>query len=120
MVTPPGWANKIATFQRNVGGRGVGGSVTYEWQNIAGLVRVSVEYKAERGSDKVNAGRLESSLGGVLRVYGCDAVRELASGDTVVMHDIGKDTVHNIKTISNPDNTGHQYELVVETGVSRG
>lgn len=120
MVTPPGWANLRATFKRDTGVEGVGGSVERVWLPIDNLTRVPVEYKPERGRDRVEAGRIQSSVAGVLRIYGSDATRQITPADTITVHHIGGDVDYTIQSVTNPDNTGHQYEMTVEEGVSLG
>lgn len=115
-----GSMNKRATFQRDTGTVGVGGSRTRHWSDLPGLVRVPVEYKPERGRDRVQAGRLEASSLGLFVVQGCAAVRDLTTSDIIVIHEQSGDVPHRIVSIENPDQRGRDYEIVAEKGVQLG
>lgn len=112
-----GSQSKRATFQRDTGTQGVGGSRKRVWTNLPGLERVPVEYKPRRGREAVNAGRLESSTVALVTVQGCAAVRALTPADIVIIHEDGADIPHRIDSIENPDQRGRDYEIVVGKGV---
>ncbi len=111
-----GTMNKLATFQRDTGTIGVGGSRKRNWSNLPGLVRVPVQYKPERGRDRVQAGRLEASAMALFIVQGCAAIRDLKTSDVVVIHEQNGDVAHRIISIENPDQHGRDFEIVAEKG----
>jgi head-tail adaptor len=115
-----GTMNKRATFRRDTGTVGVGGSRTRHWSDLPGLVKVPVEYKPERGRDRVQAGRLEASAVGVFMVQGCAAIRDLTTADIIVIHEQSGDVPHRIVSIENPDQRGRDYEILAEKGVQLG
>ncbi len=115
-----GSMSKIATFQRDTGTVGVGGSKVRHWTNIPGLVRVPVEYRPQRGRERVQAGRLEAATVGFITLQACDAVRGLTPADIMVVHERTGDVPHRIYSIENPDQRDRDYELVVEKGVQLG
>lgn len=115
-----GSMTKRVTFQRDTGTIGVGGSKTRHWTDIPGLIRVPVEYRAQRGRERLQAGRLEATTAGIVTVQGCDAVRGLTPGDIMVVHEQSGDIPHRIYSIENPDQRSRDYEIVVEKGVQLG
>lgn len=115
-----GSMSKIATFKRDTGAVGVGGSKTRNWTDLPGLVRVPVEYKPQRGRERVAAGRLEAATVAFVTVQACNAVRALTPADIVVLHEPNGDVAHRIYSIENPDQRNRDYEIVVEKGVQLG
>jgi len=115
-----GSMSKLATFQRDTGTIGVGGSKTRHWTDIPGLKRVPIEYRPQRGRDRVEAGRLESSAVGFITIQSCIAVDGLTAGDTVIVHERSGDVPHRISSIGNPDQRNRDVEIVVEQGVQLG
>lgn len=112
--------NKLATFRRDTGAIGAGGTKTRHWTDIPGLVRVPVEYRPQRGRERVQAGRLEAATVGFVTLQGCDAVRSLTAADIMIVHEQSGDVSHRIYSIENPDQRSRDYELVVEKGVQLG
>lgn len=115
-----GSMNKLATFQRDTGTIGLGGSKVSHWTDIPGLVRVPVEYKPQRGRERVQAGRLEAATVAFIVVQGCRAVRGLTPADVVIVHDETGDIPHRVHSIENPDQMGQDYEIITEKGVQLG
>lgn len=115
-----GSMSKIATFKRDTGAVGVGGSRTRNWTDLPGLVRVPVEFKPQRGRERVAAGRLEAATIAFVSIQACEAVRHLTPADIVVIHDETGDLPCRIYSIENPDQRNRDYEIVVEKGVQLG
>lgn len=113
-----GSMNKLATFKRETGAVGVGGSKVRYWTDLPGLVRVPVEYKPERGRERVQAGRLEASAAAIITIQDCRAVRALLAADIVVVHEEAGDVPHRIDSIGNPDQRSRDVEIVAVRGVS--
>lgn len=111
---------KRATFKRDTGTPGPGGSKTRNWTAIPGLVRVPVEYKPERGRERVTAGRLESATVAYITVQDCAAIRDVTTGDIIVVHERSGDVAHVIHSLENPDQRGRDVEIVAEKGVQLG
>lgn len=115
-----GGMNKLVTFQRDTGTVGVGGSKTRHWTNLPGLARVPVEYKPQRGRERVQAGRLEAATVAFITIQDCAAIRGLTPADIVIVHEQTGDVAHRIYSIENPDQIGRDVEIVVEKGVQLG
>lgn len=115
-----GSMNKLATFQRDTGTIGLGGSKTRNWSDLPGLVRVPVEYKPQRGRERVQAGRLEAATVAFVTIQDCAAVRGVTPADIIVIHDDRGDIPHRIYSIENPDQRSRDVEIVVEKGVQLG
>lgn len=112
-----GSMSKRATFQRDTGTIGVGGSKTRNWSTLPGLARVPVEYRPERGRERVQAGRLESSAPAIITLQDCAAVRDLTPADIIVIHEQTGDVPHRIDSIGNPDQQSRDIEIVAVRGV---
>lgn len=115
-----GSMSKLATFKRDTGAVGVGGSRTRNWTDLPGLVRVPVEYKPQRGRERVAAGRLEAATIAFITVQACDAIRHVTPADIIVIHDETGDIAHRIYSLENPDQRSRDYEIVAEKGVQLG
>lgn len=115
-----GSMSKFATFKRDTGTIGVGGSKSRNWTPIPGLTRVPVEYRPQRGRERVQAGRLEAATAAFVTIQASDAVRSLTAADIIVIHERAGDVPHRIYSIENPDQRDRDYELVVEKGVQLG
>ena len=112
-----GSMEKRATFQRDTGTVGVGGSKTRHWTDLPGLKRVSVEYRPERGRERAQAGRLEASAVAIVTLQDCAAVRALTEADIIVIHEQAGDVPHRIDSIGNPDQRSRDIEIVAVKGV---
>ncbi|TDW21067.1 hypothetical protein EV128_12236 [Rhizobium azibense] len=115
-----GSMSKLATFQRDTGAVGVGGAKTRHWTNLPGLERVPVEYRPQRGRERVQAGRLEASTVAFVTIQDCEAVRALTPADIIVIHEQSGDVPHRIYSLENPDQRSRDVEIVVEKGVQLG
>lgn len=96
-------------FERSVtapdgaGGQSVGWSELYACRG---------HYRPERGRERIEAGRMEASLAGVLRVRSCIAARDVGEADRVLIDDV----VFQIRSTSNPDQHNRYLEMSVERG----
>lgn len=115
-----GSMTKRATFRRDTGTIGVGGSKTRHWTDLPGLIRVSIEYRPERGRERVQAGRLEASAAAIITIQDCAAVRALTPADIIVVHEQSGDVAHVINSIGNPDQRSRDVEIVAVQGVQLG
>jgi len=115
-----GSMNKLATFMRDTGAVGPGGSKARNWTPLPGLARVPIEYKPQRGRERVAAGRLESAALAYITIQDCAAVRDLTAADIVVVHEQSGDVPHRIYSLDNPDQRSRDVEIVAERGVQLG
>jgi head-tail adaptor len=115
-----GSMSKLATFKRDTGAVGPGGSKIRNWTDVPGLVRVPIEYKPQRGRERVAAGRLEAAALAFITIQDCNAVRDLTPADVVVVHEQSGDVPHRIYSLENPDQRSRDVEIVAEKGVQLG
>lgn len=109
----------IVTFKRSQGVTDhLGGGGTRNFQPIADLVRIHAEFKPERGQERIEAGRLESSVAGTLRVRSSAALRGVHAGDIVTLHQVDGDADHVIHAAINPDQRNRFIEFTIERGVA--
>ena len=88
-----------------------GGGYTSGWSAIT---TVWGSFKAERGTEKVQAGRLADPVAGVVKVRSSTTTRTIDAEDRVTF---GGD-VYQIRSIINPDQRNRWLEMVVERGVA--
>lgn len=94
---------RIVTVPDGAGGQSAGWGVVY---------RCRGQYRPERGRERIEAGRMEAAMAGVLRVRSCSQARDLTESDRVLIDGI----VFQIRAISNPDGRNKHLELSVERG----
>lgn len=82
------------------------------WSN---LCTVWGELRLERGVERVEAGRLESSVAGVLIVRSSGATRAI----TAVHRAVIRGEAYQIRSNTNPDRRRIMQEMVVEAGVGQ-
>ena len=109
-----GRLNKLVTFQRESTSDDGGGGQVVTWVNITGLVRISASFTPERGRERLEAGRLESAVAGVLRMRSFTLARTITEKDRVMIDDIP----HIIRAIVNPDGRNEQLEMTIERGAA--
>lgn len=97
------------TFQESVDTPDAAGGVYQSWRNV---VTVWGALQEERGRERVEAGRLESGVAGILTVRSSSETRDLGAANRVVVNEIN----YQIRSISNPDRRNKYLELVVERG----
>ncbi|WP_119270860.1 phage head closure protein [Taklimakanibacter deserti] len=106
-----GTLNKRVTFQHELRTPDGGGGFAREWSEIA---TVWGGFSPERGSERLEAGRLEGSLFGVLRVRSSPTTRTVKVADRVKIDGVD----HQIRSISNPDQRNRMLDILVERGVA--
>ncbi len=105
-----GLLNKRAAFERRMLVDDNAGGNTEAW---APLVTVWAQFAPERGRERIQAGRLDAALAGVLRIRSSIESRGIVVTDraTIDGH------VYNIRSIANPDQRGRVLELAIESAV---
>lgn len=106
-----GTLNKRVTFQSETRTPDGGGGFTREWILVA---TVWGGFVPERGSERLEAGRLEGSLSGVLRVRSSSTTRTVKVADRVIIDGVP----HQIRSIANPDQRNRMLDILVERGVA--
>lgn len=106
-----GTLNKRVTFQRRVVTDDGGGGHSREWSN---LVEVWGGFSPERGSERLEAGRLQGSLFGVLRVRSSATTRTVTVDDRVMIDGVA----HQIRSVANTDQRNRMLDILVERGVA--
>ncbi len=106
-----GALNKRVTFQREVRVDDGSGGSSREfvddftvWGGVA----------PERGSERLEAGRLEASQSGILRVRSSSTTRSVDESWRVLIDNVP----HQIRGAANPDQRNRMIELIVERGVA--
>lgn len=99
------------TFQRATRTSDGRGGASILWQN---LVTVWGGFRPERGREQLAAGRLESSVAGILTVRSSVETRAVAAADRVLIDDVA----YQVRTIINPDRRDKYLELTIERGVA--
>ncbi|RMF11097.1 MAG: head-tail adaptor protein [Alphaproteobacteria bacterium] len=72
------------------------------------------QFIPERGRERLETGRLEAALGGVLRVRSSAATRAITPEHRVTING----DVFQIRSVSNPDRRNKMIEMSVERGVA--
>jgi SPP1 family predicted phage head-tail adaptor len=106
-----GRLNKRVTFQREVRIPDGGGGADRVWSDYFSC---DGAYSPERGREKIEAGRLESSSAGILVVRSSSETRIVDEAYRVIIDGIA----HQIRAIGNPDQHDRFLEFVVERGVA--
>lgn len=104
-----GRLNQRITFRSEVQASDGAGGYGLTWTD---LTTVWGSFKPQRGSEKVEAGRLAENLAGVMRIRSSATTRQIAAGYIAVMDG---DT-YNIRSVSNPDQRNRFLEMTVERG----
>lgn len=99
------------TFQKEIRTPDGGGGSTKSWGDD---LTVWGQFNPERGRERLAAGRLESALGGVLKIRSSIAARALTTSHRVT---IDGDRFQ-IRSIANPDRRNRFLEMVVEKNVA--
>lgn len=106
--------DKPVTFQRQAEDSDGGGGSIISWANITGLVRIKASVVFERGRERLEAGRLEAAVNGVLKIRDFELARTITEKDRVVIDDIP----HQIRSITPPSRTIREIEMIIERGVA--
>lgn len=101
------------TFEQEVKSPDGGGGASIEWGNG---FSVWGGFKPERGQERMEAGRLQASLAGVLTVRGSSKVDRVTEDWSVLISVRGIESRYQIRSISNPDERGKYIEMSVEKG----
>lgn len=108
---PAGRLRKRVTFQEAVQAADGGGGGATTWRNI---VTVWGGLQEDRGRERVEAGRLESAMAGILTVRSSSDTREISAANRVLIDG----APYQVRTIGNPDQRNKFLELIVERGVA--
>ncbi len=108
-----GLKNSRVTFQRQSEVADGGGGFEKGWTDFTTL---SAQFKPERGSERVESGRVATRLAGVLILRSTSKSREIKTSDRVM---IGGE-LYQIRSISNPDQRNRDLEMTVESGAAIG
>ena len=106
-----GALNKRVTFQVESVTDDGGGGGALSWTDV---VTVWGGFQPERGRERLQAGRLESAVAGVLRVRSSSATRALTAAHRVLIDGLA----YQIRSITNPDQRNAYLEMTVERGVA--
>ncbi len=87
-----------------------GGGAELSWTVVA---TVWGDFAPERGRERVQAGRLESAVAGVLTVRSDMTTRAIAAETHRVLID---SVAYQIRSITNPDRCNRYLELAIERG----
>lgn len=106
-----GSLNKRVTFERRraIDDGGGGGGIVWE-----AFLTVWGGLRPERGRERLEAGRLEAVVAGVLQVRSSSDARGVTEADRVVIDNVP----HQIRAIVNPDQRNRMLEMTVERGVA--
>lgn len=106
-----GQLRKRVTFEEPVAiADGAGGHAT-EWMwplTVWGAIM------PERGRERLQAGRLESPVAGILRIRSSSQVRTITEAHRATIDGVP----YQIRSIVNPDSRGKYLDMVVERGVA--
>lgn len=108
-----GKLNKRVTFQTKMRAPDGGGGFAETW---GGDIEVWGQFVPERGQERLEAGRLEASLAGVLRVRYSSDIAVVTEAWSVLIDGVR----HQIRSIANPDQKTRIVEMTVERGVANG
>lgn len=106
-----GQMNRRVTFQQEVAVADAGGGREHAW---SGGFTVWGQFMPESGRERLEAGRLEAALAGVLRVRSSIQARTITASHRVLIDG----AAHQIRSIANPDQRRRFIEFVVERGVA--
>lgn len=106
-----GRARDRVTFQVETQTDDGGGGYALAWVDA---LTVSGEYRPERGRERVEAGRLETSMAGTLRVRWSSESRAITTAHRVLIDG----EAYQIRSIENEDRRNRDLVMVVERGVA--
>ncbi len=106
-----GRLRRRVTFQQEVETPDGGGGYELTWAD-----RFSVwgGFRPERGQERLEAGRLESAVAGVLTVRSSSQTRQVTAEWRVMI----RGEPYQIRAVTNPDQRSKYLELTVERGVA--
>lgn len=106
-----GQLNKRITFQSEIRTADGGGGFARSW---GGDLTVWGQFVPERGSERLEAGRLEASLAGIVRVRHSSETAAIGESHRVLIDG----EPFQIRSIANPDQRRRVLEFTVEKGVA--
>lgn len=107
---PAGPLRKRIRFERGSKTADGGGGSSLQWLQF---LEVWGSFAPERGRERVEAGRLEAAVAGIVRIRSSLSARQILTSDRAVFDGVP----HQIRSITNPDQRNKYLELVVERGV---
>lgn len=99
------------TFQTETEMPDGGGGYERGWSDV---ITVWGSLQPERGRERLQADRLQASLGGVLRVRSSTETRAITEAHRVLIDGVP----YQIRSIANPDQKNRYLEMTVERGVA--
>lgn len=106
-----GRMNKRVVFERKTHVDDGGGGGTTTWST---LTTVAAAFFPERGRERLEAGRLEAAVAGVLRIRWSNTAKDITENDRVKIDSVP----YQIRAIMQPDQKRRQIEMLVERGVA--
>lgn len=106
-----GQLRKRVTFEEEVRISDGAGGYASQWQ---WPVTVWGAIMPERGRERLQSGRLESPVAGILRVRSSAQLRTVKESHRVTIDGVP----YQIRSIVNPDSRGKYLDMVVERGVA--
>lgn len=106
-----GKLRKRLTFERIGEVPDGGGGSVVGWST---LTTVWGSFMPERGRERLEAGRLESAVAGVVRVRSSVTARTITESDRVQINSVA----YQIRSITNPDQRNKFLEMTIERGVA--
>ena len=97
-------------FQKKVSVSDGGGGSTTSWQT---QFTVWGGFRPERGRERLEAGRLESAVAGVLKVRSSVQARTVDASWRVLIDSVA----YQVRSITNPDRRDRFLEMTIERGV---
>lgn len=104
-----GSLRRRAAFKRQDETPDGAGGFTIDWTTVT---TVWASLMPERGSERIEGGRLEANLGAVLRVRSSATTRAITESYKVTIDSVD----YQIRSISNPDQRNKFIEMTVERG----
>ena len=106
-----GRLRKRVRFQRANPSPDIGGGFAVTWGDD---LELWADFRPQRGSEVLDAGRVAATVPGVLQVRWSDIVSGILPGDRVLIDG----EPFNIQSVIDPDGRHIRLEMVIEKGVS--
>lgn len=111
-MTHAGARNTLVVFRRRVDTPDAGGGFSSAWSEIS---RCWARFRPERGIERLQAGRVNAVLAGVLTAPSSTETRALDEACQALID--GQD--YQIRSIADPDGRNKDLEITVERGVAQ-
>lgn len=105
--------DRISIQRKTEQSDGAGGS-EFVWAAITGLASIRGAFRPERGNERIDNGRLTSSVAGTLKIRSSSASRGIVASDRAIING----DAYAIHSVTNPDRRNKYIELTVERGGS--